>query len=88
MKKILDEAPDLLNRIVINPEVMVGKPVIQGTRITVQHILGLLAQGAKYTEILSDYPHITQEDIYACLLFAQRTVDSSAFAPVIAGSHV
>ena len=82
MKKVFDVTPNLLNRIMINPDVMVRKPVIKGTRITVQHVLRLLAQGAEYTEILSDYPHITQEDLYACLLFAQQIVDSSAWQSV------
>jgi uncharacterized protein (DUF433 family) len=59
----------LLDRITIDPQIMVGKPIIKGTRITVQHILGILAQGATYHDILHDYPHITQEDIFACLLF-------------------
>jgi len=88
MKKVFNETSALLDRIAVDPQVMVGKPVIKGTRITVQHVLGLLAQGAKYTEILSDYPHITQEDLYACLLFAQQAIDSSVFTPVTVGSHV
>jgi uncharacterized protein (DUF433 family) len=55
---------DVLGRIVIDPKIMVGKPVIKGTRITV---LGLLGQGATYDDILKGYPHITKEDIYACI---------------------
>lgn len=60
-----------LGRIIIDQQIMVGKPVIKGTRITVQQILGLLAQGMTNAFILSEYPHITKEDIYACLSFAQ-----------------
>jgi uncharacterized protein (DUF433 family) len=60
---------NLLSKIIIDPKIMVGKPVIKGTRITVQQILGLLAQGATTEEILKEYPHILKEDIYACLLF-------------------
>jgi uncharacterized protein (DUF433 family) len=78
---------NLLNRIIVNPQVMVGKPIIKGTRITVQHILGLLAQGTTYSTILKEYPHITQDDIYACLLFAQQAIDSSTFAPIAASTH-
>lgn len=63
---------NLLNRIIVNPQVMVGKPIIKGTRITVQHVLGLLAQETACSAILKEYPHITQDDIYACLLFAQQ----------------
>ena len=62
----------LLERIVLNPEVMVGKPVIRGTRMTVEFILGLLAHGATEQEILNEYNGLTQEDIQACLLFATK----------------
>ena len=58
---------NLLNHIVIDPEVMVGKPVIKGTRLTVQFILGLLAQGMTMDEILKEYNKLTREDILACL---------------------
>ncbi len=63
---------DLTERIVINPEIMVGKPIIKGTRITVEHILDLLAQGITIPEILEDYPHLQKNDIYACLAFAKK----------------
>ncbi len=62
----------LLERIVINPKVMVGKPVIRGTRLTVQHILGLLAHGMIIDEILLEYEGLTREDILACTLFARE----------------
>jgi len=60
----------LLARITLNPKVMVGKPVIKGTRLTVEYILGLLAHGTTFAEILGEYEGLTQEDIQACLLFA------------------
>lgn len=60
---------ELLNRIIIDPKIMVGKPIIKGTRLTVQHILGLLAQGMAIAEIVQEYPGITQEDIFACLAY-------------------
>jgi uncharacterized protein (DUF433 family) len=66
----------LLERIVLNPKVMVGKPVIKGTRLTVEYILRLLAQGATFSEILDEYEGLTQEDIQACLLFATRSLAS------------
>ena len=62
----------LLERITLNPKVMVGKPVIKGTRLTVEHVLNLLAHGATVTEILEEYEGLTQEDIQACLLFAKN----------------
>lgn len=60
---------ELLNRIVVDPKIMVGKPTIKGTRLTVQHILGLLAHGMTTQEIVQEYAGITQEDIFACLSF-------------------
>lgn len=59
----------LLNRIVIDPKVMVGKPIIKGTRLPVQYILGLLAQGMTSNDIILEYKNLTQEDIAACVLF-------------------
>lgn len=73
---------DLLTRIVNDPKVMLGKPVIQGTRLTVQYILGLLAHGATTDEILSEYDGLTREDILACLRFAQETLESTDFVPL------
>ena len=61
---------DLLQRIVINPEVMVGKPVIKGTRLTVEHIMHELATGATTDEIVELYPHLTPEDIRAACAYA------------------
>lgn len=68
---------DLLNRISIDPKVMVGKPVIKGTRLTVQYILGLLANKMTIDEILQEYIGLVQDDIFACLLFAQRALDNT-----------
>jgi len=72
----------LLERIVINPKVMVGKSVIRGTRLTVQYILGLLAHGATVNEILREYEGLTRKDILACLLFATKALESTNFPPV------
>jgi uncharacterized protein (DUF433 family) len=63
---------------------MVGKPVIRGTRLTVQFVLGLLAQGLSMEEIIQEYEGLTHDDILACLLFAKETLDSTDFAPLIA----
>lgn len=62
----------LLNRITTNSEVMLGKPVIKGTRLTVEYILNLLAQGASIPEILEEYDGLVEADIRACLLFAAQ----------------
>lgn len=60
----------LHDRIEINPAIMFGKPVIKGTRITVEYILRKLAGGMTIDEILSDHPHLTAEDVYAAAAFA------------------
>ncbi len=73
---------NLLKRIVINPKIMVGKPTIAGTRLTVQFILRLLAQGMTTQEILDEYKGLTLEDIQACLFFATEALDSSSFVPL------
>ena len=74
----------LLQRIVIDPGVMVGKPVIKGTRLTVEYILGLLAHGATEGDILAEYANLTREDILACLLFATRALSTSSYLPLVA----
>ena len=73
---------ELLKRITINPKVMVGKPVIRGTRLTVQHIVGLLASGMTENEIVSEYDGLTHDDIQACLLFAAEALEDSTFMPL------
>jgi uncharacterized protein (DUF433 family) len=64
----------LLQRVVSDPSVMVGKPVIRGTRLTVDYILNLLGHGATIDEILSEYHGLAKEDIQACLLFASHSL--------------
>jgi uncharacterized protein (DUF433 family) len=61
-------------RIVIDPAVMLGKPVIRGTRITVELILRKLAEGATEQELLDAYPRLTREDIQAALAYAAEVV--------------
>ena len=62
------------NRIQIDPAVMMGKPVIQGTRITVELILRKLAEGANESELLEDYPHLTSDDIRAAIAYGAASV--------------
>jgi|JFJP01.1.fsa_nt_gi uncharacterized protein (DUF433 family) len=73
---------NLLNRISASPRVMVGKPVIRGTRLSVEYILNLLAHGATVTEILEEYEGLVEADIRACLLFASRALESASFMPL------
>ena len=74
---------ELLERIVLNPKVMVGKPVIKGTRLTVEYMLNLLAHGATIDEILAEYQGLAREDLQACLLFATRSLASTTFMPLM-----
>ena len=60
----------ITDRVEINPNVMFGKPVIKGTRITVEHILRKLAGGMTVQEILTDHRHLMPDDIYAAAAFA------------------
>lgn len=61
---------------------MAGKPVIKGTRLTVQFILNLLAHGMTIDEILQEYEGLSREDILACLLYASETLDDTTFMPL------
>ena len=61
-------------RIEINPKIMMGKPVIRGTRIPVELILRKLGEGATEAELLDAYPKLTREDLRAAMLFAADTV--------------
>lgn len=65
---------DRLERIAINPKIMLGKPVIKGTRIPVEIILRKLSEGAAMSDLLEAHPHLTQEDVYAALAYAADAV--------------
>ena len=66
---------NLLDRIIIDPEILVGKPVIKGTRIPVYLIVEFLANGLTEEEVLDEYPTLKKEDIKAALLYASKCVD-------------
>ncbi|HDZ23631.1 MAG TPA: DUF433 domain-containing protein [Desulfobacteraceae bacterium] len=65
---------DLLNRITFNKDVLCGKPLIRGLRISVEMILELLAKGATEEEILQDYPQLEPDDLRAALLYAHHMI--------------
>ena len=65
---------DLLNRITFNQDVLSGKPLIRGLRISVEMILELLAKGSTEEEILEDYPQLESADLRAALLYAHHMV--------------
>lgn len=70
------------NRIVSDPEILVGKPVIKGTRISVELILGWLANGWTHEQILESYPNISREDILAALAFATERLHEEDYIPL------
>jgi uncharacterized protein (DUF433 family) len=63
---------DWQERIVVDPKILVGKPIIKGTRIAVEFVVDLLARGWTVEEILKEYDHLTREDIRACLAYASE----------------
>ena len=63
-------------RIVVNPKILVGKPVIKGTRIAVELVIDLLARGYTQDQIIGQYDHITNADIQACLAYASEALRS------------
>jgi uncharacterized protein (DUF433 family) len=71
-----------LDRIVVDPEILAGKPVIQGTRLAVEFILELLAAGQSDDELLASYPGLTRDDILACLSYASYLAHEYKAFPV------
>ena len=63
-------------RIIADPEILGGKPVVEGTRLSVEHILGLLASGMSNQEIIADYPDLSEESIRAVLAYAARALQN------------
>jgi uncharacterized protein (DUF433 family) len=68
-------------RIALDPEVLTGKPVIRGTRLSVEFVLGLMVDGWSEADILAHYPGVTHEDIIACLAYARDTLSSEKVFP-------
>tara|TARA_Y100000310_G_scaffold153258_1_gene152685 strand:+ start:300 stop:536 length:237 start_codon:yes stop_codon:yes gene_type:complete len=72
----------LLNRIIVDPKIMVGKPVIKGARVPVELILKKLAQNIDVKEILEDFPRLTEDDIKAAIKYAGSLVENSEEYPL------
>ena len=72
------------DRIEINPKVMLGKPVVRGTRVTVELILRKLGEGASERQLLEAYPRLTPEDIRAAITYAADVLSHEEIAPVAA----
>ena len=69
-------------RIVIDPNILVGKPTIKGTRLAVEFIIELLAQNWSEADILQNYPGLTREDIQACLKYASTALSAEKVYPL------
>lgn len=72
------------SRITLDPAVLDGKPVVRGTRLSVEHLIGLMAEGWSETEILADYPGLTHEDLTACLAYARDLLKTERVYPTAA----
>jgi uncharacterized protein (DUF433 family) len=67
---------DWHERVIVNPKILVGKPIIKGTRIAVEFVVDLLGRGWTTDQILHEYDHLTYEDIQACLAYASDVLKS------------
>jgi uncharacterized protein (DUF433 family) len=76
----------LLERIVVNPRIFSGKPIIRGRRLAVEYVLGMLAAGDTPEIILAGYPWLEPEDIQACLVYARRLVGRERVEPLLVES--
>lgn len=68
-------------RIILDPATLAGKPVVRGTRISVEFIIGLMADGWTETDVLAEYPGLMREDIAACLAYARDLLQSEKVFP-------
>ncbi len=72
----------MTDRIIVDPNILVGKPVVRGTRLSVAFLLGLMADGWPESEILRNYPGLTREDVLACLAYAYERVSEERVFPL------
>lgn len=68
-------------RIVLDPAALTGKPVIRGTRLSVEFVIGLMAEGWSETDILQNYPGLSRDDLAACLAYARDVLRSEKVYP-------
>lgn len=69
-------------RIIVDPDILVGKPVVKGTRLAVEFIIDLMAQGWSEAEILRNYPGLIQADVQACLSYASAVLQAEKVYPI------
>jgi uncharacterized protein (DUF433 family) len=68
-------------RISLAPDVLAGKPVIRGTRISVEFVIGLMAEGWNEADILANYPNVAHDDVVACLAYARDVLSAEKVHP-------
>ena len=73
---------DWKDRIIIDPATLAGKPVVKGTRLAVEFVVDLLAQGWSESDILRNYPGLTKDDIQACLHYASAVLHAEKVYPI------
>jgi uncharacterized protein (DUF433 family) len=78
---------NLLKRITANPAIFGGKPIIRGMRISVELILGLLAQSESWDDLLDDYPDLEIDDLRACLAYAHAVIANDSLDTVEIGKR-
>jgi uncharacterized protein (DUF433 family) len=66
------------DRIIQDPAILAGKPVVRGTRISVDVVLEYLAHNPDFAELFADYPRLTMDDVKACFAYAQRLVETAS----------
>ena len=80
---MLEEAPMAWqDRIIVDPDILAGKPVVRGTRLAVEFVVGLLGEGWAEAEILQNYPGLSHDDIAACLRYASETLSAERVYPL------
>ena len=72
------------DRIVVDPEILAGKPVVKGTRISVELVLKRLSQDLDLTSLFESYPRLTEQDVKACLAYAHALVEGEEVFPAFA----
>ena len=72
------------DRITIDPQVLVGKPIIKGTRISVEHVVKLMSDGWSEADVLRSYPHLQADDVRACLAYVTDMLSSERVYPLTA----
>lgn len=79
---VVKDEEELLERIKKDPDVMTGKPVIKGTRLTIEFVIKLMGGGATRDEIIEEYDDLTKEDIQACLVYASKSLNHTNVEPL------